>query len=218
MARQKDPEIRKNEIIQAAEELFLENGYEDTTVDDILQRTGLSKGGFYHHFKSKNEVFIAIIDRITDQSVQSIEEIAEMEGANAEQKFQLFSDKQFQLKMPKVKIIQSFYRERDVNPQFHKHNIMMWEKYVPAFLKIVQQGISEGFMKVEYPEETIRMLFMAIASLYDLYDFETESKEHDIKMKRHIEALELMLTRSLGIDKCKISLVKSDLLSNLTKK
>ena len=217
MSRQKDPETRKNEIIQVAEELFLEKGYEDTTVDDILQRTGLSKGGFYHHFKSKNEVFMSIIDKITDQSVQSIEELAKIEGINAEQKFQIFSNKQFQLKMPKTKIIQCFYRERDVNPQFHKHNIMMWEKYVPAFKRIVEQGISEGYMKVEYPEETVRMLFMAIASLYDLYGLELETKEQEIKMKRHIEALELMFTKSLGIDKGKISLVNSDMLNNLTK-
>ncbi|WP_025691870.1 TetR/AcrR family transcriptional regulator [Paenibacillus zanthoxyli] len=214
MIRQKDPEIRKNEIIQASEELFIEKGYENTTVEGILQRTGLSKGGFYHHFKSKNDVFIAIIDRITNETVKAAEEIAEMDDIDALQKIQLFSEMQFHMKMPKTKIIQVFFRERDINPHFHKHNVMMWEKYVPVFVKIVKQGISKGSMKVEFPEETVKLLFRMIASLYD---FEEGLIEDEEKMKRHIAALEDIFTKSLGIETRGIHLVKSELLSALSR-
>ncbi|MNC32456.1 HTH-type transcriptional repressor KstR2 [compost metagenome] len=214
MMRQKDPEIRKNEIIQASEELFIERGYENTTVEGILQRTGLSKGGFYHHFKSKNEVFIAIIDRISNESVKAAEEIAELEHIDALQKIQLFSEKQFHMKMPRTKIIRNFYRERDSNPHFHKHNVMMWEKYVPVFVKIVKQGISEGSMKVEFPEETVKLLFRMIASIYD---FEESLIEDEERMKQQIAALEDIFTKSLGIETGRIQLVKSELLSALLK-
>lgn len=59
MAENKPKEERKNEIIEAAVTEFLEKGYEGASVDSISKRAGLSKGGFYHHFKNKDEVLLA---------------------------------------------------------------------------------------------------------------------------------------------------------------
>ena len=50
----------KDKIIDSAYELFAENGYDKTTVADIINKAGCSKGGFYHHFKSKFEIIEAI--------------------------------------------------------------------------------------------------------------------------------------------------------------
>ncbi|MEW6516526.1 MAG: TetR/AcrR family transcriptional regulator [candidate division FCPU426 bacterium] len=54
--RPKEPETSKREFLQAALELFSQKGYYRTSVDDIIRRAGRSKGGFYHHFKSKNSL------------------------------------------------------------------------------------------------------------------------------------------------------------------
>ena len=54
MARNKYPEETKKLIIEKATELFLLNGYENTTVQDIIDHLGgLTKGAVYHHFSSK---------------------------------------------------------------------------------------------------------------------------------------------------------------------
>ena len=54
MARNKDPEITVEKILDAAQRLFLEKGYENTTIQDIVgELGGLTKGAVYHHFKSK---------------------------------------------------------------------------------------------------------------------------------------------------------------------
>ena len=52
MRRPKEPEVRKNELLDAAQKLFVEKGYAKTTVTDILNVYGLSKGVFYYYFKS----------------------------------------------------------------------------------------------------------------------------------------------------------------------
>lgn len=60
MAENKPKEERKNEIIEAAVSEFLENGYERASINSIALRAGLSKGGFYHHFKNKDEILFAV--------------------------------------------------------------------------------------------------------------------------------------------------------------
>ncbi|WP_233457025.1 TetR/AcrR family transcriptional regulator [Blautia producta] len=69
MRRHKEPEVRKGELLDAAQKLFVEKGYAKTTVTDILNVHGLSKGVFYYYFKSKEEVMDAIIQRMVDDMV-----------------------------------------------------------------------------------------------------------------------------------------------------
>ena len=56
MARNKYPEVTVEKILDAAQRLFLEKGYENTTIQDIVgELGGLTKGAVYHHFKSKED-------------------------------------------------------------------------------------------------------------------------------------------------------------------
>ena len=59
MRKNKPKETRLKEIIDTAVELFLKNGFEGTTMQSIADNSGLSKGGLYHHFSSKDEVLLA---------------------------------------------------------------------------------------------------------------------------------------------------------------
>lgn len=65
----KDPATRREEIMNAAVQLFSQEGYPSTTVEDIVLRAGIAKGSFYNYFKSKEEVSEAIIDSMADQIV-----------------------------------------------------------------------------------------------------------------------------------------------------
>ena len=63
MARNKYPEETVKLILDSAEKLFIEKGYEKTSLQDIINATNLSKGAIYHHFSSKEEIFLRIGDR-----------------------------------------------------------------------------------------------------------------------------------------------------------
>ena len=54
-------EERRNEILLGALEVFLQKGYRDTTMEDIIKNTSLSKGGFYHYYKNKENILIDLI-------------------------------------------------------------------------------------------------------------------------------------------------------------
>ena len=69
MARNKYPEETVNLILETAGRLFVEKGYERTSIQDIVDNLGgLSKGAIYHHFKSKEEILSAVTDRMTEES------------------------------------------------------------------------------------------------------------------------------------------------------
>ena len=78
----KKGDLRRGELLAAAEKLFYTNGYEKTSVQDILTAVGFSKGGFYHHFDSKLSVLEAICEnRAREACEQAKAVVAEQEGA-----------------------------------------------------------------------------------------------------------------------------------------
>ena len=71
MSRNKYPEVTVEKILDAAERLFLERGFERTTIQDIVDELGgLTKGAVYHHFKSKEEILDAVSDRMFSETIR----------------------------------------------------------------------------------------------------------------------------------------------------
>ena len=68
MARNKHPEQTVQRILDTAAKLFLQKGYDKTTLQDIIDATKLSKGAIYHHFASKEAILIAVVDRMGDSN------------------------------------------------------------------------------------------------------------------------------------------------------
>jgi AcrR family transcriptional regulator len=65
-ARSLGREARREQILQAAREVFAERGYHQATVSEMVKRCGVAQGTFYLYFKSKREVFEALLDQFTD--------------------------------------------------------------------------------------------------------------------------------------------------------
>ena len=71
MARNKHPEETINRILEVSFRLFMEKGYEHTSIQDIIDHLGgLSKGAIYHHFKSKEDILVAVTNKMTEESNQ----------------------------------------------------------------------------------------------------------------------------------------------------
>lgn len=59
---------RKQKVMEAAQQLFIEKGYSATSIQDILTESGISKGTFYNYFSSKNELLISIFEKINEEA------------------------------------------------------------------------------------------------------------------------------------------------------
>jgi len=75
-ATKKGSETRER-ILDAAQELILECGYSGVSIDDIIKRLGLTKGAFFHHFKNKNELAVALLRRFASQDLAVLNESVE---------------------------------------------------------------------------------------------------------------------------------------------
>jgi AcrR family transcriptional regulator len=67
MTERRPSSVRRIEILEAALTIFVKKGYSEARMDDIVQEIGLSKGALYHHFQSKRDLFIALIEHWMDQ-------------------------------------------------------------------------------------------------------------------------------------------------------
>lgn len=72
--RTKPAQVRLDELMNAAQTLFLEQGFEATTINDIVARAQVGKGTFYHYFASKNEMLDALAKRYTDYFLERLEQ------------------------------------------------------------------------------------------------------------------------------------------------
>ena len=153
MARNKHPEETLNLILDVAFRLFMEKGYEYTSIQDIIDNLGgLSKGAIYHHFKSKEDILVAVTDRITAESNQMLAAIRDRSDLNGKEKL-------------KTIFKESIMRpvQNDIftaAPDFHNNPKLLFsllhdtiEEAAPNYIfPILLQGISDGSVETEYPE------------------------------------------------------------------
>lgn len=162
MARNKHPEETVNLILDVAFRLFLEKGYEHTSIQDIIdQLGGLSKGAIYHHFKSKEDILVAVTDRMMAESNQMLLTIRDRTDLNGREKLKvLFKESLCRPEQSSIFI---------VAPDFHNNPKLLFsllhdivEEAVPNYiLPIIQQGIADGSIQTDYPEQLAQLILLA---------------------------------------------------------
>ena len=77
MATHQTKEIRREQILEAAQACFGNAGFHKTKMDDIVHASGLSKGALYWHFKSKEEIFLALFDQFEREIFAAWDQVTE---------------------------------------------------------------------------------------------------------------------------------------------
>lgn len=201
MARPADnyPQKRK-ELLATAESIFLQKGYEQASIDDILKASGISKGAFYHYFKSKEEVLVASIENLLDEAVAFLQPIVDDPNLGAMDKFVKFMEQKtaFQTEKLEYAALLGKLMQSDVFQQ--KYVLTMSQKMVPLFAKIIQQGVDEGVFQVSYPYETADILIRVIVGVPNSYAYD-EYMSDDEKRRRYLLSLREVIAGALGIEK-----------------
>ena len=197
MARiSKDPDERRREIINAAEKLFNEKGFENTAVSDIVKSIGVAQGTFYYYFKSKDDVFCTIAEEFLDTFMESFVLIVDNEKLDVVEKVEMIFDKGIELIKNNEGVMFNLHT-RD-NMELHEKVERKFIEYAtPLVIKIVKQGIEEKIFDIEYPEEVVTFLMMGSHFLGDLNIY---LEDRDIYIER-LQAVVFIAQRVLGIDK-----------------
>lgn len=157
MARNKYPELTVEKILEVSQRLFLEKGYEQTTIQDIVDHLGgLTKGAVYHHFKSKEEIINALGDKmfLGNNPFNAVREQNELNGLQKIQKAMMLNQEDSEratLSKDMVPLLE--------NPRILAGMIESQRKYLsPEFYKLIEEGIEDGSISTEYPKELSEIL------------------------------------------------------------
>ena len=160
MARNKHPEQTVQLILDTATRLFLQKGYDETTLQDIIDATKLSKGAIYHHFASKEAIIIAVVDRMGDFNSAVLAEIRDRKGLTGAEKLrELFRTSMTLSFQGKILHMLPFLIE---NPKFMALQMqsILGEAAPDYILPILKEGIADGSIRADYPEQLAEVLLL----------------------------------------------------------
>jgi AcrR family transcriptional regulator len=171
---QQRSEGTRNRILEVATELFSKTGYDATGVAEICRTAGVSKGAFYHHFPTKQAVFMALLNtylsdiesgfNIMRQEAHDVPQVilqmAEMAGS-------LFQSADIHLP-----IFLEFWTQANHDPHIWDAAIAPYRRYQAYFAELIEEGIKEGSLKPVDTQLAARVLVslavgMLMQSLFD---------------------------------------------------
>lgn len=192
----KEPTERKNEILDAAQELFTQKGFDGTSINDILEKVGIARGTLYYHFKSKEDIMDALIERYNMEILTAAKEISE--------------DKSIPVLERMARIIKAINVSENEGQEIIEHihkpqNALLHNKIqnaiissiTPILAEIVHEGNEQGVFDTPFPYESMEMVIVYMSTIFE-QDMEQLSKEKQIE---RMKALAFNVERLFGAEK-----------------
>ncbi len=193
----KKAEERKNEILDAADELFAQKGFDGTSTNDILEKVGIARGTLYHHFKSKEDIMDALIDRYSDGLLDAAQVIA--------------ADKTIPVVERVIRVVMALNlsggSSKEIMEHIHKpQNALMHQKIhkviingVPPILTgIICEGIEQGMFSTPFPYECMEMVVIYANTVFDDDMITLTNEERGTRMLAFVCNVERLLGAASG--------------------
>ncbi|QDQ02122.1 TetR/AcrR family transcriptional regulator [Lysinibacillus fusiformis] len=188
----KEAEERKNEILDAADELFAQRGFDGTSTNEILEKVGIARGTLYYHFKSKEDIMDALIERYSVNLLETAQEIA--------------TDKTIAINERIIGVVMALNlsggSSKEIMEHIHKpQNALMHQKIqkviingVPPILTgIIREGIEQGLFSTPFPYECMEMVVVYMNTVFDDDMVEMTNEEQASRMQAFVFNVERLL-------------------------
>lgn len=157
---------RRNEILDVADELFGQKGFDGTSTNDILEKVGIARGTLYYHFKSKEDIMDALIERYNALILGTAKEIAANKSIPVNERI--------------IRVVMSLNisdgNGKEIMDHIHKpQNALMHQKIQkviinglpPILTEIIREGIEQGLFNTPYPYECMEMIVAYTNTVFD---------------------------------------------------
>ncbi len=196
MTRKNNPKQAIENIITISAKLFAEKGYDKTSMQDIADAVGMSKGGIFHHFSSKEDIFNAVMERQFEQITETVKKwLDDMHGLTAKEKLRgLIRRNLMDEKIIKESgnMISSAAESPQIILAFTQNNV---KKLAPIIADVIREGIEDRSISTALPNECAEVLLLLLNFWCDTDifqgDFSTLQKR--FRFLQH-------LMRQLGVD------------------
>ena len=161
----KDADERKNEILDAAETLFTLKGFDKTSTNEILEAVGIARGTLYYHFKSKEDIMDALIERHTSRLLKAAKEIAEDKSKPVYDRI-IQSVRALKMNQSGNEVLEHIHRPQ--NALMHqKVQKTILNGLPPILAGIIREGIEDNLFHTPYPYECVEMLVVYASTVFD---------------------------------------------------
>lgn len=197
---------RINEILDAAQALIQTKGYEQMTIQDLLDALQISKGAFYHYFDSKQALLEALVERMVEQVIVVLQPLVEDQALSAPAKLEAVFRTAAGWKSERLDFLAELTRV-----WYADENVLVREKLERSGLErirallspIVAQGIAEGTMTTDYPDlagsmamDLLRGMSEGLVRCLTAWDQRPDAPQ---RVARHIAAYQSAIEGLLGL-------------------
>ena len=160
MSETKSSEETSDKIIKVSYNLFVQKGYEKTSIQDIINELGLSKGAIYHYFKSKEEILYAVLNKEKESANLYLEKIIiEANGCTAKEKLRYILVKL--VGNENINNTNKFLINQSNNSKVIMESIIQTVNYDSyKFYVLIKEGIEDGSIKTDFPKECAELLLL----------------------------------------------------------
>lgn len=189
MGRNKYPEITENRILETAMKLFIEKGYEQTTLQDIADAIGMTRGAIYHHFKDKAEMVDSVMacmfhKTVPYDEIKSDKEISALEKIRRILIYAVTADEQVDIYFPLSRSLINNPKLAAAYIDFTKNNL------TAVFCGLIKEGMEDGTIGVKEPEIMAELLSVVFNLWISPIIFMDSKEKFTAKLKYAADILE----------------------------
>ncbi|MGH3725182.1 MAG: TetR/AcrR family transcriptional regulator [Mycobacterium sp.] len=150
------PEARRIELLDLAMSLFVDRGYENVSLNDLIATSGISKGAFYHYFSSKEALVAALAERSAGQAFEALSPAFTEPGSGALERLNAGLRAGYEVKMalgaPDSLAAMSSMLRPENQPLLRRISAIWEDKFRPVLTGVIAQGVAEGAFETFDPE------------------------------------------------------------------
>lgn len=189
----KDADERKNEILDIAEMLFTQKGFDGTSTNEILEAAKIARGTLYYHFKSKEDIMDALIERHSSRLLKAAKEISKDKSKTVYERI-VYSVMALKMDRSGKEVIEHIHRPQ--NALMHqKVQRTILNGLTPILGSIIREGIEQNFFNTPYPYECVEMLVVYASTVFDGDMLDINQEEYESRS----QALIFNMERLLGV-------------------
>lgn len=193
----KEAEERRNEILDAADELFGQKGFDGTSTNEILEKVGIARGTLYYHFKSKEDIMDSLIDRYSVRLLSTAREIAADKSIPVVERI-LHVVVSMQLSGGSSQVILEHIHKPQNAIMHQKIQKVIIIGVTPILSDIIQEGIIQGLFSTPYPYECMEMIVTYANTVFDDELVEMANEGRNTRIQAFIFNVERLLGAESG--------------------
>lgn len=182
MARYDPDQKTKQYILETATRLFSEKGFENVNVEDVVNEVGVTRGAFYHYFKSREELIASVMNKsFNDNNPFTLSH--KQDGLNALEKLRSVLKRDLRPRLEMSDSLRTEMQKMADNPVVFKNEMLSQVNLVAPYIeRLLLEGNEDGSISVKYPKQAAQTISLLVSSWLSSFAFQVPYKEYADKV------------------------------------